>query len=197
MSRHERLTSSRRVRCMSSWDVVRSAGASCRCRTSTRCSIRRPGTTKGEVIDYYARIAPVMVPHLAGRCITLKRFPNGVDRRRASSRSAARSIGRRGCPRRSGPGDRDGDIGYCRFDEPAALVWAANMAALELHVPMAAADDLDTPLAMVFDFDPGAAGGDHGVLRDRAVGPRGARRGRAWRAGARRRARRACRCTCR
>ena len=38
------------------------------------------GTTKGEAIDYYARIAPVMVPHLAGRCITLKRFPNGVEK---------------------------------------------------------------------------------------------------------------------
>jgi bifunctional non-homologous end joining protein LigD len=113
------------------------------------------GTTKGEVIEYYARIAPVMVPHLAGRCITLKRFPDGVqktgffEKRCPKHRPAW-------IPTAVGPGDRGGDIGYCRFDEPAALVWAANMAALELHVPMAVSDDLDTPRAMVFDFDPGA-----------------------------------------
>jgi bifunctional non-homologous end joining protein LigD len=115
----------------------------------------KTGTTKGEVIEYYAKIAPAMVPHLAGRCITLKRFPNGVD---------TAGFFEKRCPKHRpawiptalGPGDRGGDIGYCRFDEPAALVWAANMAALELHVPMAVSGDLDTPRAMVFDFDPGA-----------------------------------------
>jgi bifunctional non-homologous end joining protein LigD len=116
------------------------------------------GTTKAEVIEYYARIAPVMVPHLAGRCITLKRFPDGVG-----SEGQAAGFFEKRCPKHrpewiptaAGPGDRGGDIGYCRFDEPAALVWAANMAALELHVPMAAAIDLDMPRAVVFDFDPG------------------------------------------
>lgn len=113
------------------------------------------GTTKGEVIEYYARIAPVILPHLAGRCITLKRFPNGVEHD---------GFFEKRCPKHRplwvgtaiGPGDRSGDIGYCRFDEPAALVWAANMAALELHVPMALAADLDSPRMVVFDFDPGA-----------------------------------------
>jgi bifunctional non-homologous end joining protein LigD len=112
------------------------------------------GTTKGEVIEYYARIAPVMVPHLTDRCITLKRFPDGVEKD---------GFFEKRCPKHRpswvdtavGPGDRGGDIGYCRMDEPASLVWAANMAALELHVPMAAADDLETPRAVVFDFDPG------------------------------------------
>jgi bifunctional non-homologous end joining protein LigD len=112
------------------------------------------GTTKAEVIEYYARIAPVMLAHLAGRCITLKRFPDGVD---------SEGFFEKRCPKHRpvwidtavGPGDRGGDIGYCRFDEPAALVWAANMAALELHVPMALAADLETPRAVVFDFDPG------------------------------------------
>jgi bifunctional non-homologous end joining protein LigD len=55
-----------------------------------------------------------------------------------------------------GPGDHSGAIGYCRLDEPAALVWSANLAALELHVPMALAADLESPRAVVFDFDPGA-----------------------------------------
>src|SRR4029078_13153704 len=101
------------------------------------------GTTKGEAIEYYARIAPVMVPHLAGRCITLKRFPNGVN---------TTGVFENRCPKHRpswiptavGPGDRDGEIGYCRFDEPAALVWAANMDALGLHQPCARVCDLAT-----------------------------------------------------
>ena len=112
------------------------------------------GTTKAEVIEYYARIAPVMLPHLADRCITLKRFPDGVEKD---------GFFEKRCPKHRpewvdvaiGPGDRNGNIGYCRMDEPASLVWAANMAALELHVPMALAEDLESPRAVVFDFDPG------------------------------------------
>jgi len=114
-----------------------------------------PATTKAEVIEYYARIAPVMLPHLADRCITLKRFPDGVDHD---------GFFEKRCPTHRpdwlgtalGPGDRKGDLAYCRMDEAASLVWAANMAALELHVPMALASDLDLPRAVVFDFDPGA-----------------------------------------
>ncbi len=113
------------------------------------------GFTKGQVIDYYARIAPVMLPHLAERTVTLRRFPNGVDQQ---------SFFEKRCPQHRprwlnvapGPGDRGGPIQYCVFDEPAALVWAANLAALELHAPMARAADLDTPTMVVFDFDPGA-----------------------------------------
>ena len=113
------------------------------------------GTTKAEVIEYYARIAPVMVPHLTGRCITFKRFPDGVEKE---------GFFEKRCPKHRpewvgtaiGPGDRNGNIGYCRIDEAAALVWAANMAALEIHVPMSLAEDLETPRAVVFDFDPGA-----------------------------------------
>ena len=113
------------------------------------------GTTKGEVIEYYARIAPVMVPHLTGRCITLKRFPDGVEKE---------GFFEKRCPKHRppwlgtaiGPGDRNGDVAYCRMDEAAGLVWAANMAGLELHVPMALSADLESPRAVVFDFDPGA-----------------------------------------
>ena len=112
------------------------------------------GTTKGAVIDYYARIAPTMLPHLVDRCITLKRFPDGVEKD---------GFFEKRCPKHrpdwlgvaAGPGDRGGSIDYCRLEEPASLVWSANMAALELHVPMAAARDIETPRALVFDFDPG------------------------------------------
>ena len=113
------------------------------------------GFAKSQVIDYYARIAPTMLAHLAGRCITFLRFPDGADKP---------GFFEKRCPKHRpawvgtaiGPGDRSGDIGYCRLDEPASLVWSANLAALELHVPMALADDLDSPRAVVFDLDPGA-----------------------------------------
>jgi bifunctional non-homologous end joining protein LigD len=112
------------------------------------------GFTKAEVIHYYSRIAPVMVPHLAGRALTLRRWPNGVD---------SKGFFEKRCPSHRppwlpvapGPGDHNGTIDYCEFDEPAALVWAANMAALELHAPMALAADLESPRMVVFDLDPG------------------------------------------
>ncbi|MEL7155098.1 MAG: hypothetical protein AAFN30_00710, partial [Actinomycetota bacterium] len=77
------------------------------------------GFTKAQVIDYYARIAPVMVPHVAGRCMTLRRWPDGVE---------GDSFFNKRCPDHrpswlgtsTGPGDRDGEIHYCRLDEPAA-----------------------------------------------------------------------------
>jgi bifunctional non-homologous end joining protein LigD len=113
------------------------------------------GTTKAEVIDYYARIAPVMVPHLEDRGVTLRRFPNGVD---------GGSFFEKRCPSHRpdwvptvlGPGDRRGGIDYCCLDSRPALVWAANMAALEIHAPMARGDDIESPTMCVFDLDPGA-----------------------------------------
>jgi bifunctional non-homologous end joining protein LigD len=118
------------------------------------------GFTKGEVIDYYARIAPVLLTHLGDRGITLQRFPNGVD---------AGSFFEKRCPSHRpdwvrvapGPGDRGGAIDYCRLDSRAAIVWAANLAALELHAPMARADDIEAPTMVVFDLDPGAPADIH------------------------------------
>jgi bifunctional non-homologous end joining protein LigD len=116
------------------------------------------GTTKGEVIEYYARIAPVMLPHLAGRGVTFNRFPNGVERpgffeKRCNKHRPT------WVPTAAGPGDHNGTIRYCVIDGPAALVWAANLAALEIHAPMALAEDLGSPQMIVFDFDPGAPAG--------------------------------------
>lgn len=113
------------------------------------------GFTKGEVVDYYTRIAPVLLPHLHGRPVTFHRFPDGVE---SPGFFEKRCPGHRPqwVPVRRGPGDRRGTIGYCGLEERAALVWSANLAALELHVTMARADDLDRPTAVVFDLDPGA-----------------------------------------
>lgn len=116
------------------------------------------GFTKSQVIDYYARIAPFMLPHVRGRCMTLRRWPNGVEQQ---------SFFEKRCPGHRpewvstalGPGDGDEGIDYCRLDEQASLVWTANLAALELHSPMACCDDLDSPTMVVFDLDPGEPAG--------------------------------------
>lgn len=107
------------------------------------------GFTKGQLIDYYTRVAPVLVPHLAGRAVTLRRWPNGV---------AGKSFFEKHCP--SHRPDwvetvQQGDVAYCLVEEPATVVWMANLAAIELHPTLGRAPDLDTPTAVVFDLDPG------------------------------------------
>lgn len=116
------------------------------------------GFTKAEVIDYYARVAPALLPHIADRGVTLRRFPDGVE---------GGSFFEKRCPSHrpawvgtfDGPGDRNGTIGYCALDSTAALVWAANLAALELHAPMARGADIEAPTMCVFDLDPGPGTG--------------------------------------
>ena len=113
------------------------------------------GFTKGQVIDYYTRIAPVVLPHLAGRPLTLKRYPNGVDgeffyeKRCPSHRPewvrVARIYSRR----------NRGEVPYCVVDDLPALVWVANLASLELHTSLSKGDDIDCPTMVVFDLDPG------------------------------------------
>jgi bifunctional non-homologous end joining protein LigD len=107
------------------------------------------GFTKGQLIDYYARVATVMVPHVRGRPITLRRWPNGVD---------AASFYEKNCPSHRPPWVetvRMGDVSYCLLDEPATLVWTANLAAIELHPSLATTSNLESPATVVFDLDPG------------------------------------------
>jgi bifunctional non-homologous end joining protein LigD len=118
------------------------------------------GFTKGEVIDYYTRIAPTMVAHVVDRGVTLRRYPNGVDQTSFFEKRCA-SHRPEWVPVALGPGDRTGAIEYCRLDSRAALVWSANMAALEIHAPMARCDDIETPTMVVFDLDPGAPADIH------------------------------------
>ena len=134
------------------------------------------GFSKGEMVDYYARVAPVMVPHLAGRGVTLKRFPDGVEgssffekrcpthrpewvptvRGPGPSRSRdSRSKRGSGSSSEQGSGRAEDGVDYCSLDSEAALVWAANLAALEIHAPMALGSDLESPTMCVFDLDPG------------------------------------------
>jgi bifunctional non-homologous end joining protein LigD len=116
---------------------------------------REAGFTKGEVIDYYARIAPAMLPHLADRCLTMRRYPDGVE---GASFFEKRCPGHRPDWLRTalGPGNGGQGISYCVVDDVGGLVWAANLAALELHTPMSRSADMGVATMVVFDLDPGA-----------------------------------------
>lgn len=108
------------------------------------------GFTKGDVIGYYNSVAPVMLPHVANRALTFKRYPNGVDGSSFFEKNRPSHA-----PAWVGEVEAPGGVRSCVFDHRAALVWAGNQAALEIHVPMARIDDLDTPTILVFDLDPG------------------------------------------
>lgn len=113
------------------------------------------GFTKGQVIDYYARIAPVLLPHFAGRPLTMKRYPNGVDEQYFYEKNAPmhRPEWVKTAPVWSRHNGRN--IHFILAEDLPTLVWLANLASLELHPSLALAKDIDTPTAMVFDLDPG------------------------------------------
>jgi bifunctional non-homologous end joining protein LigD len=106
--------------------------------------------TKAQIVDYYARVGEVMVPHLTDRPVTLVRWPDGVD---------SQSFFEKRCPSHAPDWMRSAavwdDLEQCVLDDLASLVWAANMAALELHTPQARVSSPDCPDSMVFDLDPG------------------------------------------
>jgi bifunctional non-homologous end joining protein LigD len=113
------------------------------------------GFTKGEVIDYYARIAPTMLPHISGRPMTLKRYPEGVD---------AGHFFEKRCPTHRPEwvntasiwSDReDGEIAFCVCDDKPTLIWMAQLASLELHPSLSLAKRMERPTVLAFDLDPG------------------------------------------
>lgn len=109
----------------------------------------RSGFTKGDLIDYYRAAAAVMVPHLTGRPITLRRWPDGVEGQTFFQKNAPKHR-----PDWIGTVTL-GDVDYLRIDEPAALVWAANSGAIEIHPGLATSPRLDQPGSLVLDLDPG------------------------------------------
>lgn len=113
--------------------------------------------TKSEVIDYYARIAPTMLPHLEGRPITFVRYPDGVDGKFFFEKNAPSHTPEWIPTMTLSGGEREGsaDINYPRLEEPAALVWAANLAAIEIHPGLAREGHVRQPDHVVFDLDPG------------------------------------------
>ncbi len=113
--------------------------------------------SKGEVIDYYAKVAPALVPHLAGRALTLRRFPEGVDDTDAA-------FFEKRCPKhrpewvettRVLAGPRSGYIDYCVCEDLPTLVWMAQLAAIELHPSLSLGEKHEQPTVLAFDLDPG------------------------------------------
>ncbi len=112
------------------------------------------GFTKREVIDYYAAVAPPCCPHLAGRALTVTRWPDGVE---AKSFFQKQSPAHRPEWVRTASLPAEGKtIDYTLADDEPTLVWLANLAAIELHTPLARAAAHERPTSMVFDLDPGA-----------------------------------------
>ncbi len=114
----------------------------------------RTGTTKRDVINYYAAIAPVLLPHLEGRALTVKRWPDGVDGKSFFQKQSPAHRPDWVRSARLAAGAKH--IDYTLADDLPTLVWLANLAALELHAPLARAEAPERPSAVVFDLDPGA-----------------------------------------
>jgi bifunctional non-homologous end joining protein LigD len=114
------------------------------------------GFTKAQVIDYFVRISTVLLPHLRGRPLTMKRYPNGVS---------GMHFYEKNCPKHRPEWVRTAAIwsegnnrwmDYCLVQDLPTLVWAANLADLELHTSLSLGKDILRPTMMVFDLDPGA-----------------------------------------
>jgi bifunctional non-homologous end joining protein LigD len=118
------------------------------------------GFTKAEVLDYYQRVAPVLLPHIADRPLTLKRYPEGVDGEAFFQKHVTQHrpdwIRTARIPSESSRGRGAGPVTYLVVDDLPALIWAANLAGLELHVPQWRVPGLREPDLLVFDLDPGA-----------------------------------------
>lgn len=117
----------------------------------------KTGTTKAEVIDYYARVAEAILPHLRGRPLTLRRFPEGVG-------NPGASFFEKNCPKhrpdwvRTTPiyvDRRAGEIEFCLCQDLPTLTWMAQLAALELHPSLSKATRMEQPTVLAFDLDPG------------------------------------------
>ncbi len=113
------------------------------------------GFTKGQVIDYYARIAPVMLPHLRGRPVTLIRYPNGVEGKHFYEKNSPSHRPDWVATASVWAGDRAGNIDFTLVEERATLVWLAQLAALELHPSLSLAEEIRRPTVLAFDLDPG------------------------------------------
>jgi bifunctional non-homologous end joining protein LigD len=116
----------------------------------------RTGFTKGQVVDYYTRIAPVLLPHLRGRALTLKRYPDGVEGEFFYEKQcpAHRPEWVRTAHVRSRRSARGG-IDYCIVEDLPTLVWLAQIGDLELHTSLARVHDVTEPTILAFDLDPG------------------------------------------
>ncbi|WP_371361624.1 Multifunctional non-homologous end joining protein LigD [Sporomusa rhizae] len=113
------------------------------------------GFTKGQMLDYYIRIAPLLLPHLTNRPLTMKRYPNGAQGKFFYQKECPvhRPSWVKTIPVWSGGNNRN--INFCNANDLPTLVWAVNLAALELHTSLSLAPAINQPSLLVFDLDPG------------------------------------------
>jgi bifunctional non-homologous end joining protein LigD len=123
------------------------------------------GITKGELIEYYARIAPHMLPHLRDRPLTLERYPNGINTKRFFQKEVSSYFPR--WIRRVTVEKVGGSVTHVVCNDTATLVYLANQACVTPHIFLSRIDKLDVPDQLVFDLDP--QGDDFEVVRDTAL----------------------------
>ena len=114
-----------------------------------------PGFTKAQIIDFYIRISPYLLPHLKDRPVTMKRYPDGIDGAHFYEKDAPKFtpawVRTFNVPRRAG----GRDIRYILIDDLPTLVWSANLANLEIHPFLHRAPRIEEPTSVIFDLDPG------------------------------------------
>ena len=113
------------------------------------------GFTKGQVIDFYSRVAPYILPHIENRPITLKRYPNGVRGKHFYEKNAPSFTPPWIKTYRVQRSSSESMINYILINDLPALVWSANLANLEIHPFLAKAPEISVPTMVVFDLDPG------------------------------------------
>jgi bifunctional non-homologous end joining protein LigD len=142
---------------MTSNRVVEVDGRELRLTNLDKVLYPEAGFSKGEMVDYYARVADAIVPHLAGRAVTLRRFPEGVDDLDAA-------FFEKRCPKhrprwvktaRVEAGPHAGKIDFCVCDSRPTLIWMAQLAAIELHPSLSLSRAPKRPTVLAFDLDPG------------------------------------------
>src|SRR5947209_8087125 len=123
----------------------------------TKVLYPQAGFTKAQVIDYYLRIAKTLLPHLRDRPLTLKRYPNGVDRPFFYEKNCPSH--RPSWVKTAKVRTSSKEITFCLVQDVATLAWLANLADLEMHVPLHRYREPERPDSIVFDLDPGPPAG--------------------------------------
>jgi bifunctional non-homologous end joining protein LigD len=117
----------------------------------------RSGFTKGQMVEYYVQVTPVLLPHVREQPLTLRRFPEGVD---GPTWFQTRCRGRPSWMATHAVRIRTGEVHeYCVVNDLPSLVWVANLGTIELHPFLARRDQPDRPTVVVFDLDPGPPAG--------------------------------------
>ena len=141
---------------MSKGSTVEIAGRELNLTNLEKVMYPEAGFTKAQIIDYYVRIAPFLLPHLKGRPLTMKRYPEGVGKFFFYEKN---------CPKHRPDWVQTTEVwshgnnrwmDYCMVQDLPTLVWAANLADIELHTSLSLGKKIDQPTMLVFDLDPGA-----------------------------------------